>query len=146
MIRQPTEIGENLIDHLWGRLGWQSLILHLFIFPIPPSLITSSVGGGVTALVSDGLGVRPLPLEDVLPRPLPRPLAAVLPRATAPVAGSVVSCLAGVGVGVVVALVLTICEKRVKMVRYQFVSPRYHLDPSNSTNEGKKEWNFPKVL
>ena len=38
-------------------------------------------------------------------------LAAVLPRATAPVAGSVVSCLAGVGVDVVVALVLTICER-----------------------------------
>ena len=69
------------------------------------------VGGGVTALVLDGLGARPLPLEGVLPRPLPRPLAAVLLRATAPVAGSVVSCLAGVGVGVVVALVLTICER-----------------------------------
>ena len=79
--------------------------------PSSPSLITSSVGGGVTALVSDGLGARPLPLEDVLPRPLPRPLAVVLPRATAPVAGSVVFCLAGVGVDVVVALVLTICKR-----------------------------------
>ena len=80
------------------------------VSPSSPSLITSSVGGGVTALVSDGLGARPLPLEDVLPRPLPRPLAATLPRATAPVAGSDASCLAGVGVGAVVALVLTICE------------------------------------
>ena len=81
--------------------------------PSSPSLITTSVGGGFTALVPDGLGARPLPLplDDVLPRPLPRPLAAVLPRATAPVAGSVVSCLAGVGVGVVIALVLTICER-----------------------------------
>ena len=110
MIRQPTEIGENLINHLWGRLGWQSLILHLFGFPILP-LITSSVGGGVTALVSDGLGALPLPQEDVLPRPL----AAALPRATAPVAGSDAPCPAGAGVGVgvcvVVALVLTICER-----------------------------------
>ena len=75
-----------------------------------PSLTTSSVVGGVTALVSDGLGARPLPLEDVLPRPLPRPLAATLPQAIAPVAGSDASCLADVGVGVVVALVLTICK------------------------------------
>ena len=80
------------------------------VSPSSPSLITSSVGGGVTALVSDGLGVRPLPLEDVLPRPLPRPLAATLPRATAPVAGSDAYCLADVGVGAVVALVLTIRE------------------------------------
>ena len=28
-------------------------------------------------------------------------------------------------------------QNRVKMVRYQFVSPRYQLDPSNSTNERK---------
>ena len=76
--------------------------------PSSPSLITSSVGGRVTALVSEGLLARPLPLEDVLPRPLPRPLAATLPRATAPVAGSGASCLADVGVGAVVALVLTI--------------------------------------
>ena len=67
-------------------------------------------GGSVTALVPDGLGARPLPLEDVLPRPLPRPLAAVPPRATAPVTGSVVSCLSVVAAGAVVALVLTICE------------------------------------
>ena len=78
--------------------------------PSSPSLITSSVGGGVTALVSDGPGVRPVPLEDVLPRPLPRPLAATLSQATAPVAGSDASCLADVGVGAVVALVLTIRE------------------------------------
>ena len=110
MIRQPTKISENLIDHLWGRLGWKFLILHLSFSPSSPSLTTSSVGGGVTALVSDGLGARPLPLEDVLPRPLPRPLAATLPRATAPVAGSDASCLAGFGVGAVVALVLTISE------------------------------------
>ena len=78
--------------------------------PSSPSLTTSSVGGGVTARVLDGLGARPLPLEDVLPRPLPRPLAATLPRATSPVAGSDASCLADVGVGAAVALVLTICE------------------------------------
>ena len=58
------------------------------------------------ALVLDGTGACPLPLEDVLPRPL----AATLPRATAPVAGSDASYLAGVGVGAVVALVLTIYE------------------------------------
>ena len=80
--------------------------------PSSPSLTTSSVGRVVTALVSDGLGAHRLPLEDVLPRPLPRPLATAPVRATAPVAGSDASCLAGVGVGVgaVVALVLTICE------------------------------------
>ena len=82
----------------------------MFILPSSPSLTTSSVGGGVTALVSDGLGARPLPLEEVLPRPLPRPLATALPRATAPVAGSDASCLADIGVGAVVALVLTIRE------------------------------------
>ena len=64
----------------------------------------------LTALVSDGLGACPLPLEDVLPRPLPRPLAATLLRATTPVAGSDASCLADVGVGADVALVLTIRE------------------------------------
>ena len=37
-------------------------------------------------------------------------------------------------------------RKRVKMVRYQFVSPRYQFDSSSSTKERKKEWNFPKVL
>ena len=101
-----------MIDHLWVGWGGVSSFCTCSVSPSSPSLITSSVGGGVTALVSDGLGARPLPLEDVLPRPLPRPLAAVLPRATAPVAGSDALCLAGagVGVGVVVALVLTICE------------------------------------
>ena len=78
--------------------------------PSSPSLITSSVGGGVTALVLDEPGACPLPLEDVLPRPLPRPLATAPLRATVLVAGSDASCLAGVGVGAVVALVLTICE------------------------------------
>ena len=82
----------------------------MLILPFLPSLTTSSVGGGVTALVSDGLGACPLPLQDVLPRPLPRPLATTPLRATAPVAGSDASSLAGVGVGAVVALVLTICE------------------------------------
>ena len=77
--------------------------------PSSPSLTISSVGGGVTTLVPDGPGVRPLPLEDVLPRPLLRPLATTPLRATAPVAGSDASCLAGVDVGAVVALVLTIC-------------------------------------
>ena len=79
--------------------------------PLPhPSLTTSSVGGGVTALVPDGLGACPLPLEEVLLRPLPRPLATAPLRATAPVDGSDASFLAGVDVGTVVALVLTICE------------------------------------
>ena len=54
---------------------------------------------GVTALVPDGLCACPLPLEDVLPRPLPRPLVTAPLRATAPVAGSDAPCLAGVGVG-----------------------------------------------
>ena len=58
------------------------------------------------------VGARPLLLEDVLPRPLPRPLATAPLRATVSVAGLDSSCLAGAGVGagVVVALVLTICE------------------------------------
>ena len=85
-------------------------ILHFALVHSPLPHPLSSVGGGVTALVSDGLGARPLPLENVLPRPLPWPLAATLPRATAPVAGSDVSCLADVGVGAVVALVITICK------------------------------------
>ena len=93
-------------------VGWggNSSLRTCSVSPSSLSLITSSVGGGVTALVSDGLGARPLPLEDVLPRPLPRPLVVVLPGATAPVAGSDASCLADVGVGAVVALVLTIRE------------------------------------
>ena len=74
-------------------------------------LTTSSVGGGVTAVVLDGPGACPLPLEDVLLRPLPRPLATVPLRATVSVAGSDTSCLADVDVGAVVALVLTICER-----------------------------------
>ena len=82
-------------------------------FPHPPLLLLlpESVEESLP-IVSDGLGARPLPLEDVLPRPLPRPLAAALPRATAPVAGSDAPCSAGdgVGVGVFIALVLTICE------------------------------------
>ena len=54
-----------------------------------------------------------------LPRPLllphqsveeSRPLATAPPRATAPMVGSDSACLASVGVGKVVALVLTICE------------------------------------
>ena len=78
--------------------------------PSSPSLTTSSVGGGVSALVPDGLGARPLLLEDVLPRPLPRPLATAPLRATISVAGSDASCLDDVDVGAIVALVLTICE------------------------------------
>ena len=91
-----------------SRVGWGGIssFCTCSVSPSSPSLITSSVGGGVTALVSDGLGARPLPLEDVLPRPL----AAALPRATAPVAGSDAPCLAGAGVGAVVALDLTIYE------------------------------------
>ena len=46
----------------------------------------------------------------VLLRPLSRPLATVHPRVTAPMVGSDAPCVAGVGVGTVVALVLTICE------------------------------------
>ena len=80
-------------------------------FPLPhPSLTTFSVGGGVTALVPDGLGARPLPLEDVLLRPLSRPLATAPLGATVSVAGSDASCLADVDVGAVVALVITICK------------------------------------
>ena len=82
----------------------------MFISSSSPSLNTSSVGGGVTALVPDGPGVCPLPLEDVLLRPLPRPLATVPLRATVSVASSDASCLADAGVGAVVALVLTTCE------------------------------------
>ena len=82
----------------------------MFILPSSPSLNTSSVGGGVTALVLAGPGACPLPLDDILPRPLPRHLATAPLRATASVAGSDASCPAGVDVGAVVALVLTICE------------------------------------
>ena len=125
-------------------MGGNSSFCTCSFSPSSPSLTTSSVGGGVTALVLDGLGACPLPLEDVLPRPLPWPLVATLPLATAPVAGSDASCLAGVGVGAVFAS--NHLQNRVKMVGYQFVSPRYQFDPSNSTKERKKEWNFPKVL
>ena len=79
--------------------------------PLPPPLLLlpQSVEESPT-LVLDGPGVCPLPLEDVLPRPLPRPLVTTPLRATASVAGSDDSCLAGVCVGAVVARVLTICE------------------------------------
>ena len=83
----------------------------LFQFPHPPLLLLLPQSVEESLLVSDGLGARPLPLEDVLPRPLPRPLAVALPRATAPVAGSDASCLADVSVGAVVALDLTIRER-----------------------------------
>ena len=78
--------------------------------PLPPFLTTSSVGGGVTAVVLAGPGACPFPLEDVLPQPLPRPLATAPLRARVSVAGSDASCLAGAGVGAVVALLLTIYE------------------------------------
>ena len=110
MIRQHTKISENLIDHLWVGWGGNPSFCTCSVSPSSPSLTTSSVGGGVTALVSDGLGACAFPLEDVLPRPLPRPLATTPLRATVSVDGSDASCLAEVGVGAVVALVLTICE------------------------------------
>ena len=91
----------------WG--GNSSFCTYSFS-PSSPSLTTSSVGGGVTALVLNGPGACPLPLEDVLPRPLPRPLATAPLRAIVSVAGSDASCLADVDVGAVVALVLTIRE------------------------------------
>ena len=92
-------------------MGGNSSFYTCSFSPSSPSLTTSSASGGVTTLVPDGLGSCPLPLEDVLPRPLPRPLVTTPLRATAPVAGSDASCLADVGVGaVVVSLVLTICE------------------------------------
>ena len=68
--------------------------------PSSPSLTTSSVGGGVTALFLAGPGVCPLPLAGVLLRPLPRPLATAPPRVTAPM----------IGVSTVGSLVLTIYE------------------------------------
>ena len=46
----------------------------------------------------------------VLLRPLTRPLVTAPPRVTAPMVGSNAPCLADVGVGTFVALVLTICE------------------------------------
>ena len=97
-----------MIDHLWGRLGWQSLILYLFILPFLTLSYHFLSRWRSHRPSIDGLGACPLPLKDVLPRPLPRPLATT--PLTAPVAGSDASCLAGVGVGAVVALVLTICE------------------------------------
>ena len=103
-----AKINKNLINHLWGRLWWQSLILHLFIFPV----LTLSYHC-LSRWRSHCPSIRwacPLPLEEVLPRPLPRPLAATLPLATTPVVGSDAPCLAGVGVRTLVALVLTICE------------------------------------
>ena len=81
-----------------------------FPLPHPLLLLPPSISGGVTALVLDRPGAFPLPLEDVLPRPLPRPLVTAPLRAIAPVAGSDAPCPAGAGVGVVVALVLTLCE------------------------------------
>ena len=43
-------------------------------------------------------------------RPLPQPFATALPQVTAPMVGSHAPCLAGVDVGTVVALFLTIYE------------------------------------
>ena len=148
MIRQPTEIGENLIDHLWGRLGWQSLILHLFILPFLtlsyhffsrwrshcPSIrwarCSSSSPKGRPPTTSTTASCRfsssSYSPSGWLRRTLSRRCWCWCWRSRCSSSNHL--------------------RNRVKMVRYQFVSPRYQLDPSNSTKERKKEWNFPKVL
>ena len=110
VLPEPEVLVQNLINHFWVGWGSNSSFCTWSFSPYSPSLNTSSVGGGVTALVLAGPGACPLPLEDVLLRPLPWPLATAPLRVTVSVAGSDASCLAGVGVGAVVALVLTICE------------------------------------
>ena len=148
MIRQPTEIGENLIDHLWGRLGWQSLILHLFSFPILPFSYYF-----LSRWRSHCPSIRWAGCSSSSPRGRP------------PTTSTTASCRCSSSSyspsGWLRRTLSRRCwcwcwrsrcsssnhlRKRVKMVRYQFVSPRYQLDSSSSTKERKKEWNFPKVL
>ena len=110
IIRLPAKINKNMINHLWVGWGGTSLSWTCSFYPSSASLTTSSVSGGVTALFLDGPGVCPLPLVGILLRPLPRPLDSAPHRVTAPMVGSDAPCLAGVGVGTVNALVLTIWE------------------------------------
>ena len=141
----PTKISENLIDHLWVGWGGNSSFCTCSFSPSSPSLTTSSVGGGVTALASEGLGACPLP------------------RRRPPTTSSTASCRYSSSSyspsGWFRRTLSRRCwcwrgccsssnhlRNRVNMVRYQFVSPRYQLDPSNSTKQRMKEWNFPKVL
>ena len=146
LIRQPTKISENLIDHLWGRLGWQFLMLHLFILPF----LTLSYH-----FLSRWRSHRPSIRWA-------RCLSSSS-RGRPPTTSSTASCRYSSSSyspsGWFRRTLSRRCwcwrdccscsnhvRNRVKMVRYQFVSPRYQLDPSNSTKQRKKEWNFPKVL
>ena len=139
MIRQPTEISQNLIDHLWGRLGWQSLILHLFSFPILPFSYY---------FLSRWRSHRPSTRWARC--------SSSSSRGRPPTTSTTASCRYSSSsyspTGWLRRFLSCRCwcwrsrcsnsnhpRKRVKMVRYQFVSPRYQLDPSNSTKERKKE-------
>ena len=146
MIRQPTKISENLIDHHWGGLGWQFLILHLFIHPFltlsyhflsqwrshRPSIrrarCSSSSSRGRSPTTTTTASCR-YSSSSYSP-------SGWLGRFLSCRSWCWRSCCSS----------SNHLRNRVKMVRYQFVSPRYQLDPSNSTKERRKEWNFPKVL
>ena len=141
MIRQPIKISENLIDHLWGRLGWQSFILHLLIFPILPfsyyflnrwrshcpnikwARCSSSSSRGRPPTTSTTTSCRcsssSYSPSGWLRRTLSRRYWCWCWRSRCSSSNHL--------------------RKRVKMVRYQFVSPRYQLDSSSSTKERMKE-------
>ena len=135
LIRQPTKISGDLIDHLWGRLRWQFFILHLFILPFltlsyhflswwrshRPSIrrarSSSSSSRGCPPTTSTTASCR-YSSSSYSP-------SGWLRRFLSCRCWSWRSCCSS----------SNHLQNRVKMVRYQFVSPRYQLDPSNSTKE-----------
>ena len=141
LIRQPAKISQNLIDHLWGRLGWHFLILHLFIHPILPlsyhflnrwrshrpstrwARCSSSSSRGRPPTTSTTASCRcsssSYSPSGWLRRTLSRRCWCWCWRSRCSSSNHL--------------------RKRVKMVRYQFVSPRYQLDSSSSTKERTKE-------
>ena len=146
LIGQPTKKSEHLIYHLWGRLGWQSLILHLFIFPILPFSYYL-----LSRWRSHCPSIRWTRCLSSSPRGRP-PTTSTTASCRCSSSSYSPSCW----------LRRTLSRwcgcwcwrsrfsssnhlrKRVKMVRYQFVSPRYQLDLSNSTKEERKNGIFLK--
>ena len=148
LIRQPTEIGENLIYHLWGRLGWQSLILHLFIFPILPFY-----NYFFSRWRSHWPSIRWARCSSSSPRGRP-PTTSTTPSCRCSSSSyspsgwlrRTLSRRCWFGAGLVVALVLTICE-----IEWRWSDTNsYRLDTNwAQVVARKKEWKseiFPKVL
>ena len=146
LIRYPAKLSKNLIGHLWGRLGWQSLILYLFVLPF----LTISYHF-LRRWRSHRPSTRWARCSSSSSRGRP------------PTTSSTASCHYSSSSyspsGWLRCILPCRCwcwrsrcsssnhlRNRVKMVRYQFVSPRYQLDSSSSTKERKKKWTFPKVL